>query len=459
MGPGAPIDSLFHPDSRALLIGKEDEFSFWDVETRQLLRRLRRDAPQYPGYVAFSPDGKLLALEMAPGIVHLKEVATGRTVARLEDPHGDRTTWMAFTPDGTRLVTVAVYARAVHVWDLRAIRARLKTMGLDWEWPAFSAGEDGDTGRPRHGAPRLRVVVADAETHLSLGNALAARGQLAEAVMEYSKAIELTPKNAVVWINRGNAQSSLGHDDEAVADYTRAVELEPKHPYAWSNRGVANANLRRWDKAIADFSRSIQINPAVPWPWFARALVRLERGDRAGYRKDCAAMRRQFGATANPDSVNWTVWTCIQHPDAVDDWTKLVQWAEKVLAADPNDFVRLTTLGAVLYRAGRFDDAVRRLTEAEAAFKKAKARFSTIAYTWLFLAMTEERRGHARQARQWQAIAAREIEQPSAERANDPGVGTWNRRLTLRLLRSEAEALLKIDKPGKKEPSPDAGDS
>jgi len=43
-----------------------------------------------------------MALEMAPGIIHLKEAATGRTVARLEDPHGDRATWQAFTPDGTR---------------------------------------------------------------------------------------------------------------------------------------------------------------------------------------------------------------------------------------------------------------------------------------------------------------------------------------------------------------------
>jgi hypothetical protein len=93
------------------------------------------------------------------------------------------------------------------------------------------------------------------------------------------------------------------------------------------------------------------------------------------------------------------------------------------------------------------------LTEAEATFKKAKAPTSTIADTWLFLAMAEERRGHAEQAREWLATAVREIEQPPAERANDPGVNPWNRQLSIRLLRGEAEALLKIDKkPEKKEP-------
>ena len=73
----------------------------------QPIRRLDRDVALYPGHVAFSPDGRLMALEMAPAVIHLKDVATGRTVAKLEDPHGDRAGWMGFTPDGTQLVVTA----------------------------------------------------------------------------------------------------------------------------------------------------------------------------------------------------------------------------------------------------------------------------------------------------------------------------------------------------------------
>jgi hypothetical protein len=65
----------------------------------------------------------------------------------------------------------------------------------------------------------------------------------------------------------------------------------------------------------------------------------------------------------------------------------------------------------------------------------------SIAYTWLFLALTHERLGHAEQARQWLDKAVREIEPPPAERAKDPAP-TWNRKLTLQLLRGEAEALI-----------------
>ena len=55
----------FTPDSRVLIIARGDEFSFWDTATLEPIRRLRRDVAHYPGHVAFSPDGRLMALEMA----------------------------------------------------------------------------------------------------------------------------------------------------------------------------------------------------------------------------------------------------------------------------------------------------------------------------------------------------------------------------------------------------------
>lgn len=125
----------FTPDSRELIIARNAEFSFLDVNTLAISRRLRREIGLYPGDVAFSPDDKLMAMEMAPGVIHLNEVSSGRMVAKLEDPYADRSGSLAFTPDGTKLVAVAGYAGAIHVWDLRAIRTRLKAMGLDWDWP------------------------------------------------------------------------------------------------------------------------------------------------------------------------------------------------------------------------------------------------------------------------------------------------------------------------------------
>ena len=69
----------------------------------------------------------------------LCEVKTGRTIAHLQDPNLNVAFRMGFTPDGTQLIVAAGYERAVHRWDLRAMRVELKAMGLDWDWPEFPA--------------------------------------------------------------------------------------------------------------------------------------------------------------------------------------------------------------------------------------------------------------------------------------------------------------------------------
>ncbi|HQR07417.1 MAG TPA: protein kinase [Gemmatales bacterium] len=127
----------FTPDSRTLIIGQGDQFGFYDVSSRTPLSQLRREVTLYPGHVAFSPNVNLMAMEMAPGTIHLKEISSGKTVAKLEDPHGDRTSWLGFSADGSQLIAVAHSYKAIHVWNLRSIRDRLKRMNLDWNWPAF----------------------------------------------------------------------------------------------------------------------------------------------------------------------------------------------------------------------------------------------------------------------------------------------------------------------------------
>jgi WD40 repeat protein len=167
---------FFAPDNRELIIAHGIEFTFRDLTSMEVSRHLPRDIGLYPGYVVFTPDRKLMALEMTPGVIHLQEVASGRIVAKLEDPYGDLSTWMQFTPDGTQLIVAARYAGAIHRWDLRAIRAGLKTMNLDWDWPEFPAppaAENFSRQQP------LRVQVVGAES-AALRQAAATNGVVAK---------------------------------------------------------------------------------------------------------------------------------------------------------------------------------------------------------------------------------------------------------------------------------------
>jgi WD40 repeat protein len=136
--PGGGRTVSFTPDSKSVIIGSSDELRFWDVESHEAHRRFRPEVALYPAQVAFSADGLLMALEVGSGAIEIQELASGQTIARLEDPHGDRASWIGFSPDGTQLVAVAGYSKVIHIWDLRAIRRQLKPMGLDWDWPEFA---------------------------------------------------------------------------------------------------------------------------------------------------------------------------------------------------------------------------------------------------------------------------------------------------------------------------------
>ena len=162
---GMTARAFFTPDSKELIIARGSEFMFRDIKTLAVTRRWPRESGVYPGYIAFSPDGNLMALETTPGVILLKETASDRTIAKLRDPQGDISTWMSFSPDGTQLIVAARYAGAIHRWDLRHIRTRLKTMGLDWDWPAFppTPRSEGMLGHGHH-QPGAQVVALQTAT-------------------------------------------------------------------------------------------------------------------------------------------------------------------------------------------------------------------------------------------------------------------------------------------------------
>jgi len=117
-----------------------------------------------------------------------------------------------------------------------------------------------------------------------------------------------------------------------------------------------------------------------------------------------------------------------------------VTLAEMAVARDPQNSWFANSLGATLFRAGRFDEAVQRLSAVSTEWEKAAAKTTTYSptYSWFFLAMAHHRLGHAEEGRQWLDKA---VQQMNEETRNESIA--WNRRATLQLFRREAEELLK----------------
>lgn len=120
----------FSPDSRLLVTGAR-RYQVWDTATWTERYRLPEIGLATPP-AAFSPDGRILAVLNAPGVVELLEPATGKPLTSLEPPGSVPISALRFGPDGSQLVALE-WTRSLQIWDLRAIHEELGKLGLDWE--------------------------------------------------------------------------------------------------------------------------------------------------------------------------------------------------------------------------------------------------------------------------------------------------------------------------------------
>ena len=82
------------------------------------------------------------------------------------------------------------------------------------------------------------------------GGELLYLGEYRRAVQVLTKAIELEPDDADIYINRGAAYAALAEYESAIADYNKAIELDPDNATAYNNRGLAYASQGNYELAL-----------------------------------------------------------------------------------------------------------------------------------------------------------------------------------------------------------------
>ncbi|MDR0549077.1 MAG: tetratricopeptide repeat protein [Deltaproteobacteria bacterium] len=98
------------------------------------------------------------------------------------------------------------------------------------------------------------------------------RGYLAHRRGDYDEAIEIftsiirrrgltIKERAVSYLLRGEAKKGKGQLDEAIHDFTRAINQWPNYPQAIFFRGQTLASLNRYDEALADLARAVELDP------------------------------------------------------------------------------------------------------------------------------------------------------------------------------------------------------
>jgi tetratricopeptide (TPR) repeat protein len=180
---------------------------------------------------------------------------------------------------------------------------------------------------------------------------------------------------------------------------------------------------------------------SLPWPGNGgvasnarqHILMLVEAGDREGVRLACEDLLKRFGNTTDAVRANSLASYCVLAPDAVSDREAPVRLAEAALTDHPESGRArgevLNTLGATLYRADRFEEAIHRLNESISTSGSGDGTKG-----FAFLALAHHRLGHRDEAKRWldKLIASQPRE----------GFDISLEDMQIRILRREAESLI-----------------
>jgi len=274
------------------------------------------------------------------------------------------------------------------------------------------------------------------------------REQRAAALWYLDRLLADRPRDGRLYERRAAVYAAMGKASERLADLDRAIELGAG-AVLLCRLACERAASNQWPEAAALFARARRLGPLPPPHAHFHALACLKANDAAGYRSLCTDILQeaQDPAPARYVSTFDALSTAVLAPAAVTDYAVPLALAERIAGAlgldqqaravppeNPQSGRQrhsyLGLLGAVLYRAGRYQDAVDRLHEGITAHGDGGELAD-----WAFLAMAHHRLGQT-------ADAHRRLEKM---RTFQRHVGTglnWD-EVESDILRHEAEALVR----------------
>lgn len=93
------------------------------------------------------------------------------------------------------------------------------------------------------------------------GNECFKEGKYDKAIEYYSRAMELTPLDAILPANRAIALIKVNRFAEAEEDCNTSLKLDPTFVKAYHRRGTARANTGKMELALSDFQKVLDIEP------------------------------------------------------------------------------------------------------------------------------------------------------------------------------------------------------
>jgi len=147
------------------------------------------------------------------------------------------------------------------------------------------------------------VSAGTAEEYFNLGFNNVKQGNLSQAILEFTKAIEMNPGYADAYNNRGVAYAKQGNFNQAAADYNKAIEINPNDANAYLNRGRVYDIQDNILQAVSFYTKAIEINPNYAEAYYSRGRAYYMEKE---YDKAWMDVHRveELGETVTPELLN-----------------------------------------------------------------------------------------------------------------------------------------------------------
>lgn len=142
---------------------------------------------------------------------------------------------------------------AVHGADLALAHERL----------AYALRKQGKVDEAIAAFTKSLDIAKSPEAYNERGTAYFIKGQLGDAVADFSRAIAEDPNSGDAFNNRAWAYYTTGRAQEALADADRATTLSPEKAYVWDTRGHIEERLANRTAAIEDFKKALALDPKL----------------------------------------------------------------------------------------------------------------------------------------------------------------------------------------------------
>ena len=148
---------------------------------------------------------------------------------------------------------------------------------------------------PPSGEPNKKAVpmnVSDVSNKHQLNDLLVEamnahlENRLGDAIELYTQLILVSP-NHFIYNHRGLVYFTLSEYDKAISDFSKAINIEPRDTRVYTNRGLTYRMLKRYDDSLKDFNKSLELNPLWPDTFYGRSLTYYDLGDIQHALEDC----------------------------------------------------------------------------------------------------------------------------------------------------------------------------